>query len=321
MAHATAFKSSSPECHKTYLYEAHIHLLGIRFLKNSPQGFETEVQSAMNFLLHEAVMSSNQQSKATASTEENDSTVATTPLPSTNTSTHLDLPTVTLRIPSTLSGDVEIILEKRDLSKFEHMSKANQLNHDDLFVDGGNNSLQQYLSKLVSQPITIPVNQLFLYRGLLNTSVERCLALTTNFSPLTNTVSETAKNVANRYQQCLVLYAESPAKVTDILDVFRKLHGIAKNPPKSASPDNMRVPTEYKVVMVAGVEIQEEVSEGKWHSCPIDKEGFKLRTTLDKKIIINLHQDMTHFNYPNIRVEKCFGMLLSPGKPNGLALE
>lgn len=282
----------------------------------------------MNYLLHEAVMSSTGQSVTKATDTESadaaatSSTTATTTTTS-STSSSIDLPSATFRIPSALTESVQIIPEPKDVSKFEHMLKSTQLNHEELFLDSGNSNLQHYLSTLLSQPITIPVNQLFLYRGQLNSSVERCLAL--NFFPQISSVEgEHPKPIPNGYQQCLVLYAESPAKITDILALFKKLLGIGGENKNNISPgamiSNVSRVIEYKVVITAGVEIQEEVHEGKWHTCPLDKEGFKLRTNLDKKICINLQQDLTQFHHPIIRVERCFGMLLSPGKSQLLNL-
>ena len=300
---------SSNECHKSFLLETNIQILGIRFLKNDRKNFESDVQNTMSFLLHDAVMSSSNNVQSESAADVNNTSL---PSPAITSSTTVNLPNSLFRIPSTPSQSVEVIPDKKDMSKFEHLIRSSQFNLEKLFFDNGNLNLQSYLSTFLTQPITIPVNQLYLYRGQLSTTIERCLALTTNFFPQTTLNGDVSKPIINRYQLCLVLYAESPAKITDILDVFKKLLGISS---KNSSPNFANIKAaEYKVVINAWVEIQEEVQEGKWNSCPLDKEGFKLRTNLDKKICIHIQQDLTQFHYPIIKVERCFGMLLSPGK-------
>jgi len=283
---ATTSTKSSSECQTNYLFDSHIQILGIYLLKNERKGFEAEVQNSMSNLIQKA----NDTSQSTPTTE---------------------LSSVVLRIPTSLAESVEIIFEETSPSKLEYLVKSMQEKQSELFAEDGSTDLQKGLSKLFSEPVKIPVNQLFFYRGQLNTPTERCLALTTNFTPLITH----GNNAIHRYQQCFFLYAESPAKVTDILDMFRKLLGIGsarQASPISAMLNTTKV-TEYNVGITAGLEIQEEISEGKWHSCPIEKESFKLRTHLDKKICISLQQDVSHFSFPLIKVERCFGMLLSPG--------
>lgn len=279
---------------KSFLFSEHIHLLGLRFLTKSQQTFENDVQSAMKGLV-----SSEQQKLAEKE------------------STSFDLPTVLLQIPSTLDGDLEIVLEKaEDVARIEydHLKESG----DELLASEGEerrSSLQSYLTKLLStQSINIAANQIFVYRGQLNTAEERCLAFTSQIAL-----------EKHCYYQCVILYAESPAKVTDIIETFKRLFTSEQQKtaaiisPKIAAtslPTTASSSSEpsHQIVMVAGVEIEEEVSEGKWATAPLDKEGFKLRSNLDKRICITLHQEMLYATFPAIKVERCFGMLLGPGR-------
>lgn len=270
----------------TFMYSTKAHLLGLRFLKNERKGFEQEVERSMNQLVQKNLLENNDKHAQ---------------------SKHL--PTINIHIPNTINDLVEIEMinihsDEEEISILNSIKNSNE----EFFKEFDN---EQYIhKKIISSPIRITANQLFLYRGQLNTPVERCLTMTTIFS---------APNVGsnniqpNRYQQCLVAIFDSSEKVTEILNVFRKLHGIVNYfQPLLSNSATSRV-NEYKVVLNAEVEIQEELSEGKWQSCLREKDSFKLRTNVDKKIIINLQQDLTHYNYPVIKIERCFGMLLSQG--------
>ena len=281
-----------------YLFEGYIPLLGIQFLKN----VSTEVHNAMNNILLEVTNSTNKNGQ-----QENEAE---------KTTKSFDLPLFMIKIRNSPTKEVEIILNQDHKTKFTELCKSLQLNHKEPSQVENEMNVEEYLLQLVAKPIIIPCDQLFLYRGKLESLTERCLALTTNNTVLMDSLKQDVnlKSSLIRHHLCMVLYAESPAEVTDIVEIFRK-----HTKPSSSIGMNMITNqhqsrlTDFKVIMVAGVEIQEEVSEGKWHTAPIDKEGFKLRTNLDKRICITLHQDLTHHSFTQIRVERCFGMLLCPG--------
>lgn len=282
-----------------YLFEGYIPLLGIQFLKN----VSTEVHNAMNNILLEVTNSTNKNGQ-----QENEAE---------KTTKSFDLPLFMIKIRNSPTKEVEIILNQDHKTKFTELCKSLQINHKEPSQVENEMNVEEYLLQLVAKPIIIPCDQLFLYRGKLESLTERCLALTTNNTVLMDSLKQDVnlKSSLIRHHLCMVLYAESPAEVTDIVEVFRK-----HTKPSSSIGMNMVTnqhqsrSTDFKVIMVAGVEIQEEVSEGKWHTAPIDKEGFKLRTNLDKRICITLHQDLTHHSFTQIRVERCFGMLLCPGR-------
>lgn len=285
--------------HPQYFYEKNIHLLGVRLIKNERTNFEADVQRAMSFLLGEAITLNRPESQ---SSNENDNSSIN------NLSSTLDdeLPSLFFRIPSVLQNNVEFIFDPNHKIKLDNILSLIKQNTEELFQDDSCAQSVDILSqKLSTNQLLIPTNQLFLYRGALNSQVERCLSLTT-----TQYVS-TASDSVHRYQLCFVLYADSPAQVTEIVDTFRKLHGIQRSTSTGFTPSKV---SEFKIVMNAEIELKEEIAENKWQTCPREKENFKLRANLNKLICINLYQDLTHFYHHTIKVQRCFGILLSPGR-------
>ncbi len=69
---------------------------------------------------------------------------------------------------------------------------------------------------------------------------------------------------------------------------------------------------DFNVIIEAGLEIKEDSSDGKTTICPRDKECFKFKTNTEKKICIAIFHDLTQSRV-TLNIEKCFGMLLSPG--------
>ena len=287
-------KSNNIMKNNSFIYEKQIYLLGVHFLENERFGFEDKIQKLMCTLMQQANKLDSEQASSSIL---NDLVLQ-------------HLPLVQFSIPNSLCENVQMTIIEADKGKFESLLERTKSNNKIISEEIISGLIDNLLISLTLK--NVPVNQLFLYRGHLNSPVERCLTLTTVFS---NEISINGDSnlPVQRCQQCFVLLADSPAQITEILDVFRKLHGINKYTlAKTPSPVMPRI-SEYKVVMNADVEILEEYAEGKWQSCPREKESFKLRTNLDKKICVTLHQDMTHFNFPVIKVERCFGMLLSPG--------
>ncbi|KAH9511016.1 Rab GTPase-activating protein 1 [Dermatophagoides farinae] len=246
----------------SFIHQIRAQLLGIRFLRNERKGFEQEVERSMHQLKVNHEMNNNQM-------------------------VDYYLPQIEINIPHTINDFVQIEFvdyhesSGKQLEKFfSSIRKCNEEFFDNLHP----NDLQSVRRSLLIHPIRILVNQLFLYRGQLNTPVEQCLTMTTIFSPPSS----------------------QPASITDVLNVFRKLHGIMNQfQPLSTNTVVSRV-NEFKVVMNAEKENGKHVHE--------KKDSFKIRTNVDKRIIINLQQDLTHHNFPMIRIERCFGMLLSPGR-------
>lgn len=208
---------------------------------------------------------------------------------------------VQLSIPANKGDKVKINFDSCDdsLGKLEKLWQRTAGNNKALF-EANAKQLQTLFDKLSTGHCEILANHIFLYRFAENLVTERCLTFTTIFSNETPLNGE-GGNLVHRHQTCYVLLAESPAQVTEIVEKFRQIHG---------TPQKLN---DYKVVINCEVEIQEQQSEGKWHTCPREKDSFRLRTNVNKRICIKLNQDMTQYCFPVIHVERCFGMLLSPG--------
>lgn len=317
-----------------YLFCERIDFLGIRFIPNERKGFDESVQKTMSQLLKEANLSTSTSSpkNSTTSATNEESTPATT--------TSLDLPNILFKIPTQASNEIELVFdEKTNKTLLEQLFKRAIATNNEEELNPGQDSdannkqnFEATLDSLKSSSIRIPKQRLFFYRGQLNSSTERCIALTTTLNTNDQQGEGTsAQTITQRYQQCIILYAESPAKISEILVHFRHLYGLDRaNNIGGISTANLSLPlgpvtqsppssigtkmNEFKVVLMTDLEILEELSDGKRQACPREKDSFKLRTNLDKIICINLYQDLSHFNYPVIQVERCFGMLLSPGR-------
>lgn len=62
---------------------------------------------------------------------------------------------------------------------------------------------------------------------------------------------------------------------------------------------------------VVGLELREDDGKGGFSACPKDKNVFKLRRDLEKRLVITVTQ--TSHNR-DLKIERCFGLLLSPGR-------
>ncbi|XP_037071669.1 rab GTPase-activating protein 1-like, partial [Pollicipes pollicipes] len=60
------------------------------------------------------------------------------------------------------------------------------------------------------------------------------------------------------------------------------------------------------------VEMQEEDAKGVYAAIPRDKGGFKLRCNTQRKVLVSVRQ--TSDLLPPLTVERCFGLLVAPGK-------
>lgn len=58
------------------------------------------------------------------------------------------------------------------------------------------------------------------------------------------------------------------------------------------------------------LEVKEDDGKGGFSTCPRDKNAFKLRCDLEKKLIINV----TQVSNEELKIERCFGLLISPGR-------
>lgn len=64
---------------------------------------------------------------------------------------------------------------------------------------------------------------------------------------------------------------------------------------------------------IVTLQIREKVNKGSWGVAPRDRNCFKLRCNTDKEVWIHVNQQLSNV-LPPLYIERCFGVLLSPGK-------
>lgn len=64
---------------------------------------------------------------------------------------------------------------------------------------------------------------------------------------------------------------------------------------------------------IVSLEIREKVAKNSFSAVPRDRNCFKLRANIDKEVIITVKQTPSNILQP-LFIERCFGVLLSPGK-------
>ncbi|CAG2116049.1 unnamed protein product, partial [Medioppia subpectinata] len=105
--------------------------------------------------------------------------------------------------------------------------------------------------------------------------------------------------------KCHVFRCLNARTVAEILEAF----GLAFR----RVPTNTTTNQDINIIVESGLEIKEDTADGKSNPCPRDKECFKFKANAEKKICIAIFQDSTQSRV-TLNIEKCFGMLLSPGR-------
>lgn len=62
------------------------------------------------------------------------------------------------------------------------------------------------------------------------------------------------------------------------------------------------------------LELKEEDGKGNYASVPRDRGFFKMRSGIGKQIVLSVQQIPSSQLEPDLIVERCFGLLLSPGR-------
>ncbi|XP_062575397.1 rab GTPase-activating protein 1-like isoform X4 [Saccostrea cucullata] len=108
--------------------------------------------------------------------------------------------------------------------------------------------------------------------------------------------------------QCHVFRCEIQEAVAKILysfaTSFRRLPKAAVRTASSISE------AEVTAIFSVNLEFKEDDGKGSYSTCPKDKNIFKFRCDYDKKIVISV----TQTGNKELRIERCFGLLLSPGR-------
>lgn len=62
------------------------------------------------------------------------------------------------------------------------------------------------------------------------------------------------------------------------------------------------------------MEIKEEDGKGSYSTVPKDRNFFKLRSNVAKQVCLNIQQVSSKEGGVTLEVERCFGVLVSPGR-------
>eukprot|EP00090_Calanus_glacialis_P000348 TRINITY_DN10211_c0_g1_i1.p1 TRINITY_DN10211_c0_g1~~TRINITY_DN10211_c0_g1_i1.p1 ORF type:complete len:1017 (-),score=311.81 TRINITY_DN10211_c0_g1_i1:664-3714(-) len=141
---------------------------------------------------------------------------------------------------------------------------------------------------------------IFFARGQVNTPENSCFAFT-------SAQGDTAQSTV---VQCHVFRCEVPEAVNKIFISFAKAFKKPDGGAPVRSPQSMH--EEEHIVFEVGLEIREDDGKGNFVYVPRDKDCFKLRSNVEKCVVVTLCQITD--NLTTLKVERCFGMLVSPGR-------
>uniref|UniRef100_T1J7L1 Rab-GAP TBC domain-containing protein n=1 Tax=Strigamia maritima TaxID=126957 RepID=T1J7L1_STRMM len=119
------------------------------------------------------------------------------------------------------------------------------------------------------------------------------------------------------FYQCQIFKCDTQDTVTKILKGFRNVfqrgtsvQSIPEEPMKESTPE-VESTNEEMFIFEVTLEIREEDAKGNYNASPKDKDSFKLRCNLMKKLVLVVQQISNNKELP---IEKCFGLLISPGR-------
>ncbi|XP_052788930.1 rab GTPase-activating protein 1-like isoform X2 [Mya arenaria] len=139
---------------------------------------------------------------------------------------------------------------------------------------------------------------LFCARGPADSNEKRCFAFTFSHGV----------SAESAIFQCHVFRCDLPEAVAKILYCFASTF---RRVPKNRSTVTKQISTsDEDFVFTVNLEFREEDGKGGFTLCPRDKNVFKLRCNLDKRLTLTVQQTGTK----QLRIERCFGLLISPGR-------
>ncbi|XP_042874491.1 rab GTPase-activating protein 1-like isoform X2 [Penaeus japonicus] len=155
---------------------------------------------------------------------------------------------------------------------------------------------------------------LFCARGKVDTAEARCFAFTSSHGD----THETA------IFQCHVFRCQIPEAVARVLitfaAAFRRIPK-SKMIKKEEEQHQTRHHSDYEHLFDISLEIKEEDSKGNFNVVPRDKEFFKLRSNIEKQLILTVspappstQANAIHATLEDLCVQRCFGLLVAPGR-------
>ncbi|XP_067941177.1 rab GTPase-activating protein 1-like [Watersipora subatra] len=142
---------------------------------------------------------------------------------------------------------------------------------------------------------------LFCTRGAIESAERNCFAFT----------SSHGDNAESTMFQCHVFRCDLSDAVGKILFCFKQLFSkFTRKLSNSVLTSSTDKYIDNLFTFEVTLEIKEEDSKGGFSSCPVDNGAFKLRCDLVKSLTVTLVQTSNR----ELRAERCFGMLVSPGR-------
>jgi len=152
-----------------------------------------------------------------------------------------------------------------------------------------------------SQNILISVkiqSIIFFARGDVSSDQKNCFAFTA--------ATDKADGYPTRLQ-CFIFRCEIHDAIEKVFKTFAKAFN------SEAAGDNIdkNVDKKEEIVFEIGLELREDDGKGNFVYVPRDKDSFKIRSNVQKHVVVSLCQVSDN---NKLKVERCFGMLVSPGR-------
>ncbi|XP_059143523.1 rab GTPase-activating protein 1-like isoform X2 [Physella acuta] len=139
---------------------------------------------------------------------------------------------------------------------------------------------------------------LFCARGPTETPERQCFAFTCSHGD----------SAENAIFQCHVFRCDIPEAVPKILYCFANT--FRRIPRSQKSSETSFSSAELTFSFTVSLDFREDDGKGGYSACPKDKDVFKFRVNTAKRLLISVQQSGPH----ELRIERCFGLLISPGR-------
>ncbi|CAL8143642.1 unnamed protein product [Orchesella dallaii] len=141
------------------------------------------------------------------------------------------------------------------------------------------------------------INQIiFFARGSSGTSASACFAFT----------SSHGESYEEAFFQCHAFRCDVPEAVTHVFTSFARAFDSTKKQIEN------KIEAQENFVFEVSLEIKEDDGKGHYGPAPRDKGFFKIRSGIPKQIWLTIYQ--LPDSARELNVERCFGLLLSPGR-------
>ncbi|XP_050389744.1 rab GTPase-activating protein 1 isoform X1 [Patella vulgata] len=140
---------------------------------------------------------------------------------------------------------------------------------------------------------------LFCARGPADSNEKKCFAFTFSYG-------DTAESAIF---QCHVFRCDLAEAVPKILYCFATTFRRVPRSTRTISTSSLQE-AEQNHVFTVGIEFKEDDGKGSYTACPKDKNIFKFKCNIEKRIVISVQQT----GLSDLKIERCFGLLISPGR-------